>query len=89
MHAAGRLLLTHFAFFLALAGRFALWPSQRFRTARRATSLLCSGVIFFIRAGPLRFPSATAAGFFLFAMNTILNVQNKVLQHSIDILTGQ
>jgi hypothetical protein len=41
----------------------------------RAISERFSGVSLTMRALPLRLPSATAAGFFLFAINNMLNVQ--------------
>jgi hypothetical protein len=34
-------------------------------------------VSFFMRALPLRLPSATAIGFFRFAINDMLNIQQK------------
>ena len=58
---------------------------QRAVTAILATSERFSGVSFFIRAFALRLPSATAAGFFRFAINTILNVQCRKVKIIVDI----
>ena len=50
---------------------------HRARAAVRATTLRCSAVILVSRAFAPRLPSATAAGFFLFAISTMLSAQQK------------
>ncbi len=51
--------------------------AHRAAAALRATSERFSAVSFFNRALPPRLPSATAAGFFRFAINTMLSASEK------------
>jgi hypothetical protein len=68
---------------------FAGLSFQRAAAAVRATSERCSGVSFVIRAFAPRLPSATAAGFFLFAINHMLSAQPKKCKYSLDMLSTQ
>lgn len=63
----------HFPFAAGLSFAF----FHRAAAAVRATTLRCSAVILVSRAFAPRLPSATAAGFFLFAISTMLSAQQK------------
>ena len=62
---------------------------HRAAAAVLATSERFSGVSFFIRAFALLLPSATAAGFFFFAITFMLNVQQNNRKRLIDMLNVQ